>query len=148
MVATANPMADFHCQVITHAGRTRYPRPYRRGTFKTQAVLVLFLLLPGIWRICESLLRWFPLLRRNILFPKCSSCLGRPFEEMRIFVLVIYWYWILFLILSTTPNGANLGDQYIKMNMIKVYANFQIFPVRIISSNLQKLYSKIVFYTF
>jgi len=26
MVATANPIADFHCQAITHARRTRYPR--------------------------------------------------------------------------------------------------------------------------
>ena len=32
MVATANPIADFHCQVIIHAGRTRLPRLYRRGT--------------------------------------------------------------------------------------------------------------------
>jgi len=26
MVATANSIADFHCQAITHARRTRYPR--------------------------------------------------------------------------------------------------------------------------
>ena len=56
MVATANPIADFHCQVITHAGRTRFPRLHRRGTVKTQAVLVLFLLLLGIEHIFESLL--------------------------------------------------------------------------------------------
>ena len=43
MVATANPIADFHCQVIIHARRTRYPRPYRRGAFKIQAPLVLYL---------------------------------------------------------------------------------------------------------
>jgi len=32
MVATANSIADFHCQAIIHAGRTRLPRLYRRGT--------------------------------------------------------------------------------------------------------------------
>ena len=32
MVATANPIADFHCQAIIHARHTRLPRLYRRGT--------------------------------------------------------------------------------------------------------------------
>ena len=32
-----------YCQAITHARRTRYPRPYRRGAFKIQAPLVLYL---------------------------------------------------------------------------------------------------------
>ena len=32
MVATANPITDFHCQAITHARRTRLPCLYRRGT--------------------------------------------------------------------------------------------------------------------
>ena len=57
MVDTANPIADFHCQAITHARRTRYPRLYRRGTFKTQALLVLFLPLLVILRIFGTLLR-------------------------------------------------------------------------------------------
>jgi len=43
MVATANPIAYFHCQAIIHAGRTRYPRLYRRGTLKIQALFVLYL---------------------------------------------------------------------------------------------------------
>ena len=34
----------------------RFPRLYRRGTVKTQAVLVLFLLRLGVEHICESLL--------------------------------------------------------------------------------------------
>jgi len=33
MVTTANPIADFHCQAVIHARRTRYPHLYRRGTF-------------------------------------------------------------------------------------------------------------------
>jgi len=49
MVATA--------QAIIHARRTRYPRLYRRGTFKTQALLALFLPLLVIGRIFGLSLR-------------------------------------------------------------------------------------------
>jgi len=33
IVATANPIADFHCQAITHARRIGFPQLYRCGVF-------------------------------------------------------------------------------------------------------------------
>ena len=41
MVATANPIADFHCQAIIHARRTRYPRACPWHFKTTQASLDL-----------------------------------------------------------------------------------------------------------
>ena len=40
MVATANSIADFHCQAVIHARRTRLPRLYRRGTHLNRLLFV------------------------------------------------------------------------------------------------------------
>lgn len=85
----------------------RFPRLYRRGTVKTQAVLVLFLLLPGIGRICESLRRWFLQWRQNSLYPKFLFGPSRPCAGSWTFCLRDLL--VFFLMVSITILTAYFG---------------------------------------
>ena len=108
----------------------RFPRLYRRGTFKTQAMLVLFLLLPGIERICESTLRCFLQLRQNNHSPKCLFDPGNLFQEIEFSAERSAG--ILLDGFCCFAHRVFRWNHHIQVNMIWFYSYFYVFPVRII----------------
>lgn len=123
----------------------RFPRLYRRDTFKTQAALVLYLSLLVIGRIFGLSLSLFLPQRQNILYPDTFSVPIGLFQE-RVFS-TRRSCGILFDGFNKLAYRILQRNNHIQMNVILFCPYLQISTIRIIFPDFLKLYFQVTFYS-